>query len=245
MNYSFEDFTEKNYKKLLKIAKRNYQILTYDEALTNDSFILWRHDVDFSMHRALALAKIEKNEGVKATYFVQLGSIFYNLFEQEIKDRLIKIIDMGHDIGLHFDPKQYIITGSEDLKKWLLFEKETVENLFNINIGVFSFHMPDEKILKNDQLKLGGMINIYARYFREEVGYCSDSNGYWQFDPLEDVLKKKQNNKLQVLTHPCWWQKNAIAPQKRLRRCIYGRANNTEVWYTKTAEKYGRKIIDK
>ena len=32
------------------------------------------------------------------------------------------------------------------------------------------------------------MINTYAKYFKENVEYCSDSNGYWRYKRLEDFL---------------------------------------------------------
>ena len=30
------------------------------------------------------------------------------------------------------------------------------------------------------------MINVYAKYFIENVEYCSDSDGYWRHKRLED-----------------------------------------------------------
>jgi hypothetical protein len=62
-----------------------------------------RHDVDFSVHRSYALAKIEAEEGVHSTYFLWPHCKYYNLFEEEIVEIVDKIIELGHDIGLHFD----------------------------------------------------------------------------------------------------------------------------------------------
>ena len=47
------------------------------------------------------------------------------------------------------------------------------------------------------------MINAYAKYFKDNVEYCSDSNGYWRHQRLENFLNNK-HDKIQVLTHPVW-----------------------------------------
>ena len=79
LNLNQTNFTEKYYKSILKKIKN--KTIFYDEINDYDNFTLWRHDIDVSVHRALSLAKIEKNLKVKATYFVQLGSYFYNIVE--------------------------------------------------------------------------------------------------------------------------------------------------------------------
>ena len=130
MNCFIEDFTENNYKELLKKIKNT--TIFFDEYQKMNKYVILRHDVDFSMHRAFALSKIEYNLGLKATYFVQLGSLFYNLFEHEIRELVSNILGLGHQIGLHFDPTQYHISNISDLNQHLVFEKSILENLFQI-----------------------------------------------------------------------------------------------------------------
>ena len=85
MDYFFEDFTLENYKSLIRLAKKNYNFKNFNDALDiSRSFVLWRHDIDFSVHMALNLANIEFEEKVKSTFFVQLNSDFYNIFEFDI-----------------------------------------------------------------------------------------------------------------------------------------------------------------
>ena len=38
-----------------------------------------RHDIDYSIEKAVELAALEAEENVKSTYFVLLSSEFYNL----------------------------------------------------------------------------------------------------------------------------------------------------------------------
>ncbi len=242
MNYYEKDFTENNYRLLLKNIK--YKTIFYKDVKKNINFSLWRHDVDFSVNRAFALAKIENEEKVIATYFFQLGSIFYNIFEQEIKEKIFKIKNLEHEIALHFDPTQYQINSKSDLVKYLKYEKEILENLFNIKINVFSFHNPTVEILKYDEWKYANMINTYAKYFKQSIKYCSDSNGYWRHKRLEEFLNKN-HSKIQVLTHPAWWQKKDMTPRDRIQRCIDSRAMYVSKVYDKLLEEYKRENIGK
>ncbi|WP_321469666.1 hypothetical protein [Halarcobacter sp.] len=240
MNYYENDFIENNYKSILENVKGN--TIFYDEIVIKNSFTLWRHDVDFSVHRAYSLANIEKKMKIKATYFIQLGAMFYNVFELEIKELIYKILSLGHEIGLHFDPTQYEIKSKEDLEQYLSFEKNILDNLFQTKIKVFSFHNPTEEILKYDDFKYSDMINTYARYFKENVKYCSDSNGYWRYKRLKEFLNEK-HSRIQVLTHPSWWQKEVMNPRDRIQRCIEGRAKNTAKKYDGLLGEYGRENV--
>ena len=64
--YNFSDFTESHYNLLLKTAKKNYTFESFGTKSVKSHIIL-RHDVDLSVHRALALAKLEKKHNVKST----------------------------------------------------------------------------------------------------------------------------------------------------------------------------------
>jgi hypothetical protein len=178
--------------------------------------------------------------------FFYLHSQFYSLLEREIVDLVLKIVDFGHDVGLHFEPGYYggnLIT-SEQLEEKLILEKELLQNLIQQKIRAFSFHNPDTgNWLEIDQDEIAGLINTYGGYIRNNFHYVSDSNGYWRFHRLRDVLETAINDKLQVLTHPCWWTPDAMSPQDRIRRCIHGRATKTEVCYNQLLSDCGRKNI--
>src|SRR5262249_49093982 len=80
----FADFTEEGFRSLIRQLKTSgYRFAQYCDKGT-DRHVIWRHDVDFSMHRAFALAQIEAEEGAAATYFVNPRCVFYNLLEPEI-----------------------------------------------------------------------------------------------------------------------------------------------------------------
>lgn len=244
INYYEDDFTEDNYSKLINTAKQNYDFILYDEIKKSEKFILWRHDVDFSIHRALKLAQLEKKEDVKSTYFIMLASNFYNIFEKEVKEKILEIISLGHDIALHFDSLPYKINNESDFLNWLEYEKNIIEKLFDIKIKSFSFHNPTVgDIANNDSFDYLGMINTYSKYFFDTVKYCSDSNGYWRYERLKDLLITDKYNKLQILTHPVWWVETSMKARDRVILAAKGRFDNQIESYDQLLSENGRKNV--
>ena len=72
--YHFADFTTEKYREVINLTKQSYVFRNYTNFDKKEKFVLWRHDVDFSVHRSFGLAKIENEEGVSATYFIHLHS---------------------------------------------------------------------------------------------------------------------------------------------------------------------------
>lgn len=246
IKYRFDDFTHEHYKKLLLHANENYRFINYNKncLIGQQGVILWRHDVDFSIHEALNLAKIENSMGVQSTFFLLLHSDFYNLLEESVSFIVREIIKLGHYIGLHFDPTFYNIEESNDLDKWLQFEKEILQSIFSTKINVFSFHNPTDNILKFDKLEYGGMINTYSDLIKKNFFYCSDSNGYWRYNRLCDVLTEQKPTSLQILTHPEWWTEKIMSPKEKVWRCADKRAEKVKKNYEESVRLFGRDVID-
>ncbi len=244
LKYFFADFTHENYRKLLKIAKQNDLFCDFTNYSPKENFIIWRHDIDFSVHSAFKLAAIEREENVVSTYYIHLHNEFYNPLEKEIADKLLSIKQMGHKLGLHFDTHFYDITNTNELRDSLSFEKNILEKTFDTEIHSFSFHNTNDFVLSFNEELYEGMINVYSRYFREEVPYCSDSNGYWRYERLEDILVSAKYKNLQVLTHPAWWQDSVMSPRERIQRCVKGRADNVMKRYDELLSSQDRENID-
>ena len=228
MNYYHEDFTDDNYRRLLRIAKQNYSFINVKDYRLDHSnkVIINRHDLDASVHRAARLSIIEKEEGVESVYFVFLHSYFYNAFEKDIVELLKSISANGHEIGLHYEPWFYGIDKSkrDEFEFYLEYEKNILETLLGVEISAFSFHNPD----RGGWTSFGtetvcGLINMYSDYFKENYSYCSDSDGYWRYKRLEDVLVKAEDKKLHILTHPESWTPDVMKPRERVHRCAEGR----------------------
>ena len=242
--YHFAHFTQENYRYLLRLARQTYTFRTYTNFNKEERFILWRHDVDFSMHTATKLAQIEFEEGMVATYFLHLHNPYYNLLEKEINRCVQSILALGHSIGLHFDIHYYDIHQEEDLEKRLKWEKSVLEEVFGQEICVFSFHRTTPFTMNCQKWQYAGMINTYAEYFQTQVGYCSDSNGYWRNHQLENVLSEAHDERLQVLTHPGWWQETPMSPLQRIYLCIDRQTANMKQKYNCLLKEMGRNNVD-
>ncbi len=241
--YQFADFTEDRYREMLMVAaKRGYSF----EPFGNESegrHVLWRHDVDFSPHRALRLAEIEAAEGIRATYFLFFHSELYNLMEASVFTRIRQILELGHWPGLHFDPGFYGIESEEELAAKLGFERDLLSELLETPVEAVSFHNPSVTELAIDADRLSGMVNAYGRTLMEAYSYVSDSNGYWRHRRLPDVLEAAEEPRLHVLTHPEWWQAEPMSPRERLARCIEGRARSSGEWYDDLLPRFDRENI--
>ncbi len=235
-----QDFTTAQYAQLLRLARSNYKFIGYRKLALGEKFVLWRHDCDYSLNRSLRLAQIEHQESVKATYFLNPHCEFYNLLEKEQAQIVKEILTLGHDIGLHFDAAYYDVQSEGQLDALVEREASWLADWFGVKPVAFSFHNPTEFLLSCDQDNYGGLPNCYSKTFKTKIPYCSDSNGYWRFRRLWDVLESAQDPCLQVLTHPGWWQEAAATPRERIFRSVDGRAVAVMRAYDKGLEAYGR-----
>ena len=224
--YRFDDFTFNNYRRLIRLAKdKGFQfILHKDELVSDRKDVIWRHDVEFEPDYALRMAQIENEEGIKATYFFQLHSPYYNTLEPHYRDVFNKIKDLGHHVGLHFDSAYWGITSEDQLNDYIQIDKEYLEKNLNVKIDTFSFHNTTPFTQSCLEYKYGGLINVYSSYFKQHYNYCGDSLGYWRFDRLEDVLNDENVKHLQVLTHDANWNNEILSPRKRFAKVMSDRA---------------------
>lgn len=229
---------------MLQKAREHYVFSAYDTFDRNAKFVLCRHDVDLSPHRALRLALIEQEEGVISTYFWHLHSEYYNLFEKSIYDIICAINGMGHRFGIHFDTHFYNIRNQQQIEENLLREKEILERLFPVEIKVFSFHNTNSFIMGCQDWQYAGLVNTYAAYFQKEVTYCSDSNGYWRYARMADIVEKAEAPRLQLLTHPEWWQDGIMSPWQKIQRAIEGRKQQSLDHYRRLMKNGNMKNID-
>lgn len=241
--YTFDDFTLNNLYELLFKIKNNYKFVDYFNTKNENSFVIMRHDVDMSLEYALKIAEIESSLDIKATYFLWLQSQFYNAFEESNKDIIKNIIDLGHNIGIHFDHSYYNVKNEKELTKYLSYDKYIFNKILNIDVKIFSFHNPNEFTLKWKKNKYADLINTYSDIFYNEIAYCSDSNGYWIYERLEDVINKKKYNKLQILLHPEWWQEEVLSPRNRVLNIINRRSDKIIKEYDIKLAEIGRKNV--
>ena len=106
-----------------------------------------------------------------------------------------------------------------------------------------SWHNPDRSnLLDFDAEVYGGLTSTYSARLRRDYTYCSDSNGYWRFKPMRDVIDQG-HDRLHLLTHPAWWTPEPMAPSDRIDRAILGRARKVRVDYDALLASGGRRNV--
>lgn len=218
--------------------QKGYENTNYrsKQKLGGKVFIL-RHDIDFSLDKALEIARLEKNLNVKSTYFVLLTSDFYNVFSKKTVNLLNEMIHFGHEIGLHFDEKRYQIEDVKDLEKYIEYESNILGELLGRVVKVVSMHRPSDWVLKGN-FRIKSYINAYSKEFLYNYKYLSDSRMHWREDVMA-IINSGKYNRLHILTHPFWYAsvngnlqsriKSFIDQAKEDRRIhVFGNISNPE-----------------
>lgn len=196
------EFTYDAYRKLLLTFKNNgYQDIFYQEADMTKKQVILRHDIDNSIEDALKIAEIEKEVGMKSTYFVLIGTEFYNLFTKRSKEMIEKIIAYGHSVQLHFDVTNYEIGSKGDLIQMIEKEMRILEMITKQPVHVVSFHRPLREYF-NETIS-NSFISAYDKQFFSDFKYVSDSRRNWKDDPYEAVANGYRH--IQCLTHAFWY----------------------------------------
>lgn len=234
-----------NYSKILKTASEKYKFIKFEDKYDqSDKVILWRHDIDFSPQRAYFMAKQEYDLGIRAYYFVHVSSMYYNVLEPNISNLIRKIHSFGHILGLHYDTSIHDENNCQKIEETIKFEANIIEKIIDDEIKVFSLHNPSTSGKINlDKLSHFGLINASSSELLKKFKYCSDSNGFWRFDILDNLLLDDNIKRLYVLTHPVWWQQIEMSPREKILRSISGRSTNCIQSYDKLLKANNRKNI--
>ncbi len=233
-------FTEGAYARYVTAARERFDFEPFgtDHA---GSHVLWRHDVDISVHRALALARLEADAGARSTWFLLLHSDFYNLLEDAVASRAREILSLGHWLGLHFDIAAHPdIRSAEDLEIRIDDERRLLEGWLGYPVTAVSLHNPDVRAAPGMRAdRLAGLPNAFGEGLERHYTYVSDSNGYWRYRALPEVLSTERGP-LHVLTHPEWWPPEPLSPRARVERAVAGRARATLAAYDSLLARHGR-----
>jgi len=89
---------------------------------------------------------------------------------------------------------------------------------------------------------IAGMINTYGSTFRK-IDYLSDSNGYYRYKHVNNVIEDQNIRVLQVLFHPDWWVKKPSSPRKRIVNILRNRSRNIMKEYDKMLKEMKRENI--
>lgn len=209
------DFTLSGYQRMiLSLLKTGYIIIPFKNAKTcAEPKVILRHDVDVSPQKAVRMAELECSLGVKSTYFFLLSSPLYNVLDADNERALFRILDLGHEVGLHFDVSKYDYQTIDGLKGPIKREIAVLEAVTGKNVSSMSWHIPKKEFLSRKLPFLDdmGVLNAYDPEFFEGYDYYSDSTMRWRRQIAEAA-----GPRLQVLTHPIWYTDNPGTNSERI-----------------------------
>ena len=198
-----------HYDAILETAgAHGYHFLFFDaftNGRPNGKFCLLRHDIDYAPEWTLNLANIEATHGVHATYFFQICAKTYNLREAPTCRAVKTLHDLGHKVGLHFDPTWHSAVEPNKLAACCQDDKKVFEAITGITpCDIVSFHNTHR--IKNLVVNrnIPDVPHVYERRFFSDIKYLSDSQG-WYEDCVCKIFNAEQYKQLQLLVHPYLW----------------------------------------
>ena len=228
------DFTLEAYKEYVEIIIKKYDnILRFDKYFTINeipkSFVIFRHDVDRSLKRALNMARIENSLGVSSTYYFRMKPHTF------IPPIITEISELGHEIGYHYES---LSDTNGSLNLALNDFKNNLEKLRRIApISTISMHgrplnrFDNRDIWKNkiNHKKLlnefGILGEVYLDIDYADIAYINDTGRNWSSSQsnirdkiishvnadfnteyeLRDALENKKFDKIIFQIHPERW----------------------------------------
>ncbi len=228
-------FSYTEYRNIITMVSQHLPIKDFKDVLDYNlsRFCVLRHDIEFSVDRALILARIENDLGVTSTYTVQLRNNTYNALSEKNIESVREIRGLGHSIGLHQNPPSM---RDSELIDYISKDIETLEHYYGFEVDRFAFHRcgSNPKLLEK-YVEVPGKINCYAKdffhYFQGEkpsklnVHYIADSNHKWKYGHPLHTDYNSYPFKMQLLTHPYSWSDGGYNNMPNFNRLIKERNN--------------------
>lgn len=200
------------YRSMLKAAiEKSYVLSSFEKySDVNDRTVIIRHDVDYTINGVRQLAEIEAILGATATYMFRIRADEYNIFSPHVCALIFNLLDMGHEIGLHYDATSVGLALSKDPRDLLIKEKSVLEQLVDRKVRSGSEHRDISHVIHkaayyHDLYDPREFFDYWAMdpLYCDRMKYLSDSNGIWREGDLLSHMGK--HDRFQILVHPDWW----------------------------------------
>ncbi len=176
--------------------------------LREDKTVFIKHNVYFSLEKALEMAEFENLHKIKSSYLISFSSPFYNAMNKDSIEKIRMIKSLGHGIGLHFDIG--VIQNEEKELDTISAQKFMMEAYISSHIDYITFRgKPIPSYEFTTKVQLQGLIcpDYDTRY-----SHISDSINDIEINP-EDI---KVRERFLLGVQPIWWGEEAMDWQERL-----------------------------
>jgi hypothetical protein len=197
-------FSVDEYARLLDdLASAGYALRSVEamESPSPSRVAYLRHDVDLHVPGIDAIAKVERERRISATYFVPIA-LHFNPAYPENRDVLRALVADGHRIGLHYDLRTYPL---EPEATWdhLDWEVDTLSRIVTAPVRSICMHFPwgGREDLPRETTRY---VHPHADRFSDVV-YVSDSCRAWRDETLLRCFGSDAPGRLLLNTHPELW----------------------------------------
>ncbi len=191
-----------HYVEILRAAKERYWLPKVRDVafgLPDEDFLLIRHDVDINPWAAFTMAELEQREGVETTYYYRLHAPYYNLLDGRVLDLVLRVAEMGHEIGLHHEPGFFLERGLDPVQG-VRRDIQTFEDLVGFRTRTIAQHQPAQGPLLDEICPDHPC--AYQRDLVVRIPYYGDSGFRWREGCICTKFDKPQ---VHTLIHPHSW----------------------------------------
>lgn len=165
-----------------------------------------RHDVDLHLYRQDEMARIDAQCGIASTFFVQVSG-HYNPALPENRAVLETLVELGHDIGLHYDLRAYP-NDAAAAREQLDYEAEFLSRLVGMPVRAITLHEPSAQ--NEDWFRtVDGYVHPHDPRWSDGLAYISDSCRAWRDERLLQALGPDGPKRLLLTLHGELW----LAPE--------------------------------
>ena len=206
-NLYMRDFTLSSYSKLLdQIRTSAYEFITFQQFCERpdreQKWCILRHDVDRLPWNAVKMSDIEREKGIKASYYFRVAKEAYN--QNVIK----RIVEAGHEAGYHYEDMD--LASGDKIKAYELFKTHLEHFRSFYDVKTICMHgsplsqYDNRDIWKEYDYKDHGIIGEpYYDLDFNNVFYVTDTGRKWNNSEVSvrDKVKTPFNIEIQNIQH--------------------------------------------
>jgi hypothetical protein len=195
------EFTHQGYLDLLQfITDLNYKMVSFREIPSDGPYVIVRHDVDFSLEKALDMARLDHAAGVTSTFFFLVTTPYYNALSEHGVRIIQEIMGLGHECGLHYDCTGFERLSSDARLRRVDRLAHCLEDAAGAPIRVIAQHKPASSPIRQE---FPSYIDAYSAPFFKDIGYVSDSRMLFRVPGVHAFFREHPRS--QMVIHPIWW----------------------------------------